>query len=124
MKPLYDLKKLKELCNQDPELIEESIKFFYDETVYNLSLMIVKLEKHEFNDVRSIAHRMKVNFVFIGSGLCVDLCKKIKHQATNEEIEVLVTQLKSEYFKIYQQLKIQYFKILNYEDISFFKKIE
>ncbi len=123
MKPLYNLKKLKELCSQDSDLIEESIKFFYDETIHSLSLMLTKLEKFEYNDVRNIAHRMKVNFIFIGSISCIDLCKRIKVNTSNDEIEELVKKLKFEYFKIYQQLKTEFPKVMIYDDISSFKTI-
>ena len=122
-KPLYNLKKLRELCDNDEQLIEESIKFFYDETIFNLSLMLAKLEKHDYEEVRAIAHRVKVNFVFISCEVCVEICKKIKLTHDNVEIEELVYNLKREYFNVFQQLKKEFSQVVNYDDISNFKSI-
>lgn len=122
MSKIYDLRKLIELCNNDDELFEESIKFFYNETIYNLSQILIKVKNFEYADVKAIAHRMKVNFVIIGSNGCVELCKKIKNEENNDDIEPLVNKLNMEYFKIYQQLKIEFPEVLNYEDVGLFKK--
>lgn len=118
MKPLYNLKKLRELCDNDQELIEASIKFFYDETINNLSLMMSKLEDHEFEEVRVIAHKVKVNFVFLSCDVCVDLCKKIKNVATDDEVEQLVNILRIEYFNVFEQLKSEFAHIVNHQNVG------
>jgi len=118
MKPLYDLKKLRELCDNDQELIEASIKFFYDETINNLSLMMYKLENREFEEVRVIAHKVKVNFVFLSCDVCVDLCKKIKNVTTDDEVEQLVNILRIEYLNVFEQLKKEFSHIVNHQDVG------
>lgn len=115
MKTLYNLKKLRELCNNDQELVEASIKFFYDETVNNLSLMMSKLENQEFEEIRVIAHKVKVNFVFLSCDVCVDLCKKIKNVPTDDELEELVNTLRIEYLNVFEQLKNEFPHIVNHQ---------
>lgn len=118
MKPLYNLKKLRELCNNDQELIEASIKFFYDETINNLSLMMSKLENREFEEIRAIAHKVKVNFVFLSCDVCVDLCKKIRNAPDNDEVEQLVNILRIEYFNMFKQLKSEFPHIINQQNVG------
>lgn len=118
MKPLYNLKKLRELCDNDQELVEASIKFFYDETINNLSLMMSKLENREFEEIRVIAHKVKVNFVFLSCDVCVDLCKKIKNVPGNDEVEQLVNILRIEYFNVFEQLKSEFPHIINQQNVG------
>lgn len=118
MKPLYDLKKLRELCDNDQELIEASIKFFYDETINNLSLMMSKLEERDFEEIRVIAHKVKVNFVFLSCDVCVGLCKNIKNATSDDEVEELVNILRIEYLNVFEQLKKEFSHILNHQDVG------
>lgn len=81
-----DLKTLEMFTNGKPELMESTMRELKNS--FNADLISLKnaLESENEQMVRSIAHKIKPNFLLIGINKIGQLCKEIENEASSEEL--------------------------------------
>ena len=96
----FSLNYLKNLSDNDQEFIFESLKIFKDSVTVRLKEMETCLQNTDYNCIKEIGHNIKPSFEMLESAKGSQICDKLAHFATPEEIPDLVSALKIETHKI------------------------
>ena len=103
----YGLGYMRELFDNDQELISESIHLFRKTVTEKIGAMGEALEKGYFDEVRDLAHFIKPSFQMIENEKSRKISDQICHAAEDHEIEALYRILREEFERILAVLKPQ-----------------
>ncbi len=79
-----NLTYLKELSNGSNQFITEMIEAFFDQTPNEIDKLTYYLNLKDWKSLRSVAHRIKPSFAFMGIAELQETIKLIEEYANNE----------------------------------------
>ncbi|WP_417443183.1 Hpt domain-containing protein [Joostella sp.] len=104
----YSLNYLKQLSDNDPVFILESLQIFKDSVNEKINELKQVVKDAEFKEAREIAHNIKPSFEILENDYCRVICDKICYETEDQEISFLAEKLNQEYTKIVKELKKEF----------------
>lgn len=89
-----NLDYLNELSGGSPEFIKEVAEAFIDETPGNLEKMQTALANHDYQTIKSIAHKIKPSMTFFGIVEMEDEIRELENNSLNQiNLEIIPSQI-------------------------------
>ncbi|GGW22375.1 response regulator [Arenibacter certesii] len=102
----YSLDYLIDLSDGNKEFISESLELFKDSVSERITALQAAIDQQQFGEVRKIAHSIKPSFHMLLNHKGKELCQALEHCKIDNELSVLVQELKLEYELIQNQITL------------------
>ena len=101
IKSIFDKETALSRLAGDEELLNELISLFREDLNPRLNLIREHIDKHEYSDIKKIAHLLKGSCSAISAETCVRYCVLLEEAASNRDISLI----KNIYTDLYKELE-------------------